>query len=95
MGGVSVLALRETDDQTSELRELFQDIARILNGVGMPRAGLEAARIMAALARNRKYQWSSLRMALEGHPELLSRLPDRVGAVDGLPLGLASYALKD
>ena len=58
----------------------------------MPRdvAEIEAARATCVLARNRGYSWKSLRLAFEGYPELLARIPDTPGAVDSLPLGYAT-----
>ena len=44
-----------------------------------PRAELEAARITATYARNRRYAWASLREALSGYPTLSAQVPDRDG----------------
>jgi hypothetical protein len=73
--------------------------ARILEHLaGMPRgeAELEAGRITATLARNRRHAWASLRKVLADYPALLGRVPDRDGVVDFLPHGVATVAvLKD
>ena len=42
-----------------------------------PEAELEAARITATYARNRRYAWASLRAVLAGYPVLLAQRPDR------------------
>jgi len=49
-------------------------------GLPRPEAQIEAARITAILARNRKYLWASLRSALRGYPELLSQVARPGGA---------------
>jgi hypothetical protein len=87
----------ETKPVTSEvadLKEFFEDMRTILEQLaGLPNAELEAGRITATLARNRRYVWSSLRMALKDYPALLARVPDRDGVVDFLPLGVARMAV--
>jgi hypothetical protein len=92
-------ALARESCEVGELREMFSGCARILEdlaGMSRDEAGLEAGRIAGTLARNRRYRWASLRTVLEGYPELLARVPDRDGAVDALPLGVARHAvLKD
>jgi hypothetical protein len=92
-------ALARESCEVDELREMFGGCAQILEALaGMSReeAGLEAGCIAGTLARNRRYRWTSLRTVLAGYPELLARVPDRDGPVDGLPLGVARHAvLKD
>jgi hypothetical protein len=64
---------------------------------GLPRAEAEreAAKIVATLARNRRYLWASLRAALAGYPLLLPQVPDRAVPVDALPLlGLPTVAVR-
>ncbi|MGH8589171.1 MAG: hypothetical protein ACREXX_07480 [Gammaproteobacteria bacterium] len=85
--------------KAEDLKEYFEERSGILEhdaGLPRPEAELEAARITAALARNRGYLWASLRAALAEYPVLLAVLPDVPGPVDGLPLGTATVAvLKD
>jgi hypothetical protein len=85
--------------EAEDLRELLEERCGILEhdaGLPRPEAELEAARIMATLARNRGCLWGSLRAALSGHPALLAQIPDKAGPVDALPLGVATVAvLKD
>jgi hypothetical protein len=74
--------------EAEDLRELLEERCGILEhdaGLPRPEAELEAARIMATLARNRGYTWASLREALKGYPALASRLPATAGKVDSLP----------
>jgi hypothetical protein len=89
-------ALAQADLEVEALRELFDATARILDGLGcMPtdEAHLEGARAAGALARNRRYLWSSLRAALKDYPALLARVPDKDGVVDALPLGVARVSV--
>jgi hypothetical protein len=54
-------------------KEFFEERAGILEhdaGLPGPDAEIEAARITAILARNRGYQWASLRAALSDYPVL-------------------------
>jgi hypothetical protein len=91
--------LVQADLEVEVLRELFDATALILDGLGcMPAdaARLEGARVAGALARNRRYRWTSLRTVLEGHPKIQAMVPDKGGVVDALPLGVARHAvLKD
>jgi hypothetical protein len=76
----------------ADLKEYFEARAGILQydaGLPKPDAELEAARIVTAYARNKRYSWLSLREALAGRPDLLTEMPDKAGIVDCLPLGLA------
>lgn len=60
-----------------DLKEFFEERSAILEcDAPLPRANaqLEAARITAALARNRGCLWASLRAALSGYPELLAQV---------------------
>jgi len=83
--------------EAADLKEFFEERAAILeHDAGLPRgeAQLEAARMTAALARNRGYLWASLRAALAGYPDLLALVPDSSATVDAL--GVAHLAvLKD
>jgi len=54
-------------DEAEDLREFFDESAGIMEhdaGLPRPEAQIEAARMTATLARNRKYLWASLRAAL-------------------------------
>jgi hypothetical protein len=46
-------------------------------GLPRPEAELEAARITATLARNKRHLWSSLRSAPSHYPALVAYVPDR------------------
>jgi hypothetical protein len=85
--------------EAEDLRELLEERCGILEhdaGLPRPQAELEAARIMATLARNRGCLWGSLRTALSGYSVLLPLIPDKPGPVDALPIGVATVAvLKD
>lgn len=88
-GGIEV---KEAED----LREYFEERAGILEydaGLPRPEAELEAARMTATYAQNKRYSWRALRAALEGCSELLARLPDADGPVDRLPLGVSRLAM--
>lgn len=88
--------LRRQDTEAEDLREYFEERAGILeHDGGLPRAEAEceAAKITATYARNQGYQWAALRSALSGCPELLAALPERIGTVDSLPLGVAKIAV--
>jgi TubC N-terminal docking domain len=77
--------------EAEDLREHFMERAGTIEhdaGLPRPEAELEAARLTATFARNRRYLWSSLRQALAEYPELADQVPDRPGKVDALPLGL-------
>ena len=90
-------ALQNVDAEGAEdLREHFEERAGILEyDAGLPRAQaeLEAARITVTYARNCCCQWASLRVALSAYPELLASLPEKVGPVDSLPLGVSKVAV--
>ncbi|MCA1702023.1 MAG: hypothetical protein LC808_01620 [Actinobacteria bacterium] len=89
-------ALAQASGEVKDLKQMFDGCARILEhlaGMSRDEAGLEAGRIAATLARNRGYAWASLRAALKDYPALLAQVPDRAGAVDSLPLGLAKLAV--
>jgi hypothetical protein len=80
-------------EEGEDLCEYFLEHASIMEDAGIADAEIEAARSTTMLARNRGYLWESLWMAFSGYPELLSRLPDKVGAVDMLPFGVATVAV--
>ncbi len=80
----------------ADLHEAFQERAAILEheaGLSRDESDLEAARTIAVLARNRGYAWGVLRQVLASHPALLAQIPDRTGAVDTLPFGVAKFAV--
>jgi len=68
-----ILAVLQEAREAEDLLEFFEERAAILEfDAGLPTtdAELEAARMTATLARNRGYQWASLRAALDGYPAL-------------------------
>lgn len=87
----------QTDaDEAEDLREYFEERAGSLEydaGLPRPEAELEAARMTATYAQNKRYLWRGLRVALEGYSELLARLPHADGPVDSLPLGVSRLAV--
>lgn len=89
-------SLWTTDEQAADLREHFEERAAILEyDAGLPRAKAEreAAKMTATLARNRGYTWAALRLAFRDYPPILAEIPDRLGVVDCLPLGVAKLAI--
>jgi hypothetical protein len=84
--------------EAEDLREAFEERSAILeHDAGLPRrdAEIEAGRITATLARNRRYTWATLREALKGYPTLASRLPPTAGKVDSLPFGTATVHVRE
>lgn len=82
--------------EADDLREHFTERAAILEydaGLSRAQAELEAARMTAALARNRSYSWGALRAAMAACPALQAGILDRSGVVDSLPLGVAKLAI--
>lgn len=92
--GLMAALLHKADAE--DLRECFEELAGILEydvGLPKPEAETEAAKITAALARNRYYLWTSLRAAFADYPVLLAQVPDKPGFVDSLPLGIAKIVV--
>jgi hypothetical protein len=78
--------------QIEDLSEAFEERAAILEhegGLDGAEAEQEAAKMTATLARNRGYTWVALYAALGGRWDI----PNSLGPVDALPLGLAHYAV--
>lgn len=95
LGTVQAFEAAAVTREGEDLREHFEERAGILDfDALLPRAdaGLEAARLVATHARNRRYLWASLRAALASYPSLLSQLPDMLGPVDARPWSRCSRA---
>ena len=77
MGAVQAFEAAAISRKAEDLREHFEERVGILeHDARLPRAdaGLEAAPITTAYARNRGYLWASLRAALAGYPVLLAQV---------------------
>ena len=64
--------------EAEDLREAFEErVGMLEHDAGLPRAEaeLQAARIVATVARNRRYAWASLRAALASYPSCWLRCP--------------------
>ena len=99
MTAANTMAMNELlTAEAEDLLEAFEERAAILEfDGGLPRADaeLDAARITATYARNRRYAWASLREALSGYPALSAQVPDRAGTVDSLPFGTARVHVRE
>ena len=82
----------ESEAASEELKGLFEEKTGILECAGLRKP--EAARLVAALVRNRSCSWASLRASLAGYPALLAQVPDRPGPGGRPDPGLPTLAVR-